>query len=86
MLSQLSIHTRLKAHQKMLAAGDNLPSLSELARRAGCKLSVISEVLKACALATEITDPSALAQKTRRPAALKENTISPYEQFRYMQA
>jgi hypothetical protein len=35
MHSQETIRLKLRMHQKMLAAGDCLPSLSELARRAG---------------------------------------------------
>ena len=45
MLSQLSIRTSLKAHQKMLAAGDALPSITELASRAGIHRDTIYALL-----------------------------------------
>ena len=45
MLSQLSIRTRLKAHQKRLKAGDALPTLTELANRAGVNRDTIYALL-----------------------------------------
>ena len=45
MLSQLSIRTRLKAHQKRLKAGDALPTLTELANRAGIHRDTIYALL-----------------------------------------
>lgn len=45
MLPQQSIRTRLKAHQKMLAAGDGLPTITELANRAGIHRDTIYALL-----------------------------------------